>query len=139
MFDVYLRNITYRLSNQTLPVANFEITDLGDDNMTMNFSVTFNQPYLLGLLVKRSDRFFIQLKYNLVDTRGYFKPEYQYFNGMLLGNATETTIFGTLCRQDAVENLKYPYLDATGGRETMYGRQRLELLFDYRGKFLFIN
>jgi hypothetical protein len=85
--------------------------------MTMNFSVTFNQPYLLGLLVKRSDRLFAQLKYNLVDTRGYFKPEYSYFNGMLLGNATEIKIFGAKCQQDFDENLKFPYLDVTSGRE----------------------
>jgi|LauGreDrversion4_2_1035121.scaffolds.fasta_scaffold28296_4 hypothetical protein len=117
MFDVYLRNISYRLNNETMPVSNFEFTNLGDDNMTMNFSVTFNQPYLLGLLVKRSDRLFAQLKYDLVDTRGYFKPEYSYFNGMLLGNATEIKIFGKLCDQDAAEVLKYPYLDVTSGRE----------------------
>jgi hypothetical protein len=41
MFDVYLRNISYRLNNETIPVSNFEFTNLGDDNMTMNFSVTF--------------------------------------------------------------------------------------------------
>jgi hypothetical protein len=41
MFDVYLRNISYRMKNESLPVSNFEFTSLGDDSMTMNFSVTF--------------------------------------------------------------------------------------------------
>ena len=53
----------------------------------------------------------------MVDTKGYFKPEYSYFNGMLLGNATEIKIFGKLCDQDAADVLKYPYLDVTSGRE----------------------
>jgi hypothetical protein len=53
----------------------------------------------------------------LIDTRGYFKPEFAYFNGMLLGNATEIKIFGTKCDADFNENLKYPYLDVTSGRE----------------------
>jgi len=85
--------------------------------MTMNYTVTFAQPYLLGLLYKRSDRLFVHLKYNLVDARGYFKPEYSYFNGMLLGNATEIKIFGKLVDQDAADIIKYPYLDVTSGRE----------------------
>jgi len=58
MFDVYMRNISFRYNNESLPVSNFEFTNLDDDSMTMNFSVSFNQPYLLGLLVKRSDRLF---------------------------------------------------------------------------------
>jgi len=33
----------------------------------------------------------------LVDTRGNFKPEFEYFNGMILGNATEVKIFGKFC------------------------------------------
>jgi hypothetical protein len=36
---------------------------------------------------------------------------------MLLGNATEIKIFGAKCQQDFDENLKFPYLDVTGGRE----------------------
>lgn len=117
MFDVYLRNISYRLKNESLPVSNFEFTSLGDDNMTMNFSVTFQQPYLLGLLVKRSDRLFAHLKYNLIDTRGSFKSEFAYFNGMLIGNASEIKIFGNRCDADFNDNLKYPFLDVTSGRE----------------------
>ena len=73
----------------------------------------------------------------MVDTKGYFKPEFAYFNGMLLGNATEIKIFAKYVDEDAADNLKYPYYDVTSGREKMLGKQRIELLFDYRGKYIF--
>ena len=54
---------------------------------------------------------------------------------MFFGNATENTIFGVLCDQDRQDNIKTPYLDTTSGREKMFAARRLELQFDYRGKF----
>ena len=59
MFDVFVRNITFKLHNESIRVNNMEFTDLGDDNMTMNFTVSLYEPYLLGLLLKRSDRFWV--------------------------------------------------------------------------------
>jgi len=58
----------------------------------------------------------------LIDTRGSFKPEFAYFNGMLLGNDTEIKIFGKYADEDAADNLKYPYYDVTSGREKMAGK-----------------
>jgi len=79
MFDVYVKNITFRNHNMTTPLLDFEFTHLGEDNMTMNFTATFFEPYMLGLLVKRSDRIFIHFKYDMLDTYGFFKPDRLYF------------------------------------------------------------
>jgi hypothetical protein len=38
----------------------------------MNMTVTFFEPYMLGLLVKKSDRLYIQLKHDILDTDGRF-------------------------------------------------------------------
>jgi hypothetical protein len=58
-----------------MPLLDFNITHLGEDNMTMNFTATFDRPYLLGLLVKKSDKLYIHMKYDLLDTKGYFLPD----------------------------------------------------------------
>lgn len=50
MFDVYVKNVTFRDHNMTTPLLDFEITHLGDDNMTMYYQATFHLPYMLGLL-----------------------------------------------------------------------------------------
>jgi len=46
MFDVYIKNVTFRKHNTTWPLLDFEFTHLGgetgDDNMTMNFTATFH-------------------------------------------------------------------------------------------------
>jgi hypothetical protein len=78
MFDVFVRNITFKLHNESIPINSIQFDHLSDDNMTMNFTVSLYEPYLLGLLLKRSDRFWVQLKYNLLDTVGYFKPEFSH-------------------------------------------------------------
>jgi hypothetical protein len=59
MFDVFVRNITFKLHNESIPVNSLEFDTLGDDNMTMNFTVSLYEPYMLGLLLKRSDRFWV--------------------------------------------------------------------------------
>jgi len=55
---------------------------------------------MLGLLVKKSDYLYIHMKYDLLDTYGFFKPDKQYFNGMILGNITETRINYEFCEKD---------------------------------------
>ena len=82
LFDVYIKNVTIRDHNQTFPLLKWEITDLGEDNMTMNFTATFYEPYMLGLLIKRSDKLYIHFKYDLIDINGFFKDEYRYLDGM---------------------------------------------------------
>jgi len=37
LFEVYVKNVTYKKHNQTTPLKNFEFTTLHDDNMTMDF------------------------------------------------------------------------------------------------------
>lgn len=58
---------------------------------------------MLGLLVKKSDRLFVQLKYYLLDEYCFFKPEFAHLNGMFLGNASESRIFPEACQSDRDE------------------------------------
>lgn len=55
----------------------------------MNFTATFDLPYMLGLLVKRSDRIYVAVKYDRLDVFGFFKPRFSYLNGMFFGNVSE--------------------------------------------------
>jgi hypothetical protein len=137
MFDVYIKNVTFRKHNTTWPLLDFEFTSLGgeygNDSMTMNFTATFHQPYMLGLLVKKSDKLYVHLKYDLLDTYGFFKPDKQYFNGMVLGNVSTTRFMKEHCEKDQLED-KNPknVLGSTKNRETMYDYKRIELQFDFR-------
>jgi hypothetical protein len=86
LFDVYIKNVTIREHNQTFPLLKWDIVSLGDDNMTMNFTATFYEPYMLGLLIKKSDKIYIHFKYDLLDTNGFFNEEYKHLNGMFFYN-----------------------------------------------------
>jgi hypothetical protein len=55
----------------------------------MNFTATFDSPYMLGLLVKRSNRLYVAVKYDRLDVFGFFKPQFKYLNGMFFGNVSE--------------------------------------------------
>lgn len=57
LFDVYLKNITFPDSNITWPVQAINFDRLGGDGRTMDFTLTFSEPYLLGLLVRQWDLF----------------------------------------------------------------------------------
>lgn len=62
MFDVYIKNVTFKEHNTTWPVKNFIFTNLsesGDNETTMWFNATFFEPYKLGLLQKKSDKLYI--------------------------------------------------------------------------------
>lgn len=79
---------------------------------------------MLGLLVKKSDYLYIHMKYDLLDSYGYFKPDKQYFNGMILGNVTETRINYEFCEKDQLaekDKEKNPY-GSTKNREAMFDR-----------------
>ena len=52
----------------------------------MNFTATFYEPYMLGLLIKKSDKLYIHFKYDLLDRNGFFKDEYAHLNGMFFDN-----------------------------------------------------
>ena len=101
LFDVYVRNNTWIKHNSTAPVKDFIITATQPDNKTMNFTVVFDEPYMMGLLVKRSDRLYLQWKWYLLDTYGFFKEEYHWLrDGIVLGNVSETRFFPDMCESD---------------------------------------
>lgn len=131
MFDVYIKNVTYRAHNTTMPLLDFNITHLGEDNMTMNFTCTFDRPYLLGLLVKKSDKLYVHMKYDLLDVKGYFLPDKQYYNGMILGNTTVTRLFREICEKDAEKDSSNP-LGSTQFREKIFQIKRIDMQFDFR-------
>jgi hypothetical protein len=130
LFDVYVKNVTFREHNTTTPLLDFKFTHLGDDNMTMNYTAKFYKPYFLGLLMKKSDKLHIQMKYDLLDVKGYFKYNYQHLNGMFLGNVTLTRIKPETCEKDLEANMESAFGDTTH-REKMYVSKRIGLQFNF--------
>jgi hypothetical protein len=84
MFDVYIKNVTIRDHNQSMPVLAWDHTGFSEDLKTMFFKVRFHDPYMLGLLTKKSDRLYVHLKYDLLDMNGWFKEENKFYRGMFL-------------------------------------------------------
>lgn len=82
MFDVYIKNVTIREHNSTMQLLSWDYLGASDDNMTMNFKARFHEPFMLGLLTKKSDRLYIHMKYDLLDLVGWFKDD--DFRGMFL-------------------------------------------------------
>lgn len=131
LFDVYVRNTTYIKHNTTMKVKDFKFTHLPSDNRTMNFTVVFDRPYMLGLLVKKSDRLYVHMKYYLLDTNGFFKKEYAEHNAMFsYGNASLHRIFPKKCSQDKEANDKDAF-GSTTYRERLYTYSKIPLLFDF--------
>jgi hypothetical protein len=59
-------------------LLDFYVDDFGSkDNMTINFTMIFDEPYMVGLLKKRSDNLFFDVK-----------PNFDY-NKLFYGNITE--------------------------------------------------
>lgn len=67
MFDIYMRNVTYKYHKEDWEVEEFEFTSLEEDNMTMNFRIKFYEPWLLGLLVKKRDTLYLHWKHGLLN------------------------------------------------------------------------
>jgi hypothetical protein len=61
MFRVYWRDTMASKTQEDLALEDFAITDYGDDNVTINFTMTFHKPYMIGLLLKKSDRLHIDV------------------------------------------------------------------------------
>lgn len=150
LFDVYIKNVTIREHNQTFPLLKWEIVNLGDDNQTMNFTATFYEPYMLGLLIKKSDKLYIHFKYDLLDTNGFFKDEFAHLNGMFFANPFEDRdapylegteakslyrLFPEICGKDKELELESP-LGATKNREKIYKWKRIDLQFDFRNQYM---
>lgn len=77
MFNIYWRDTTYRENKLNHTLLDFEYHMYEQDNQTINFTMTFAEPYRLGLLIKKSDKLYIEVR----DGFNY--------SGMFLGNATE--------------------------------------------------
>lgn len=124
LFDVYLKNITFMGSNITWPVKEINFDRLGDDGRTMNFTLTFSEPYLLGLLVRQWDLLVVHFKYDLLDTDGFFLDSKAYYRGMLNSttNATTTRLFSEVCSQDEPDNSSTdtPMFESTRAREAIF-------------------
>lgn len=83
VFKVKWTDTDFRTSQVLQNFSDFDITNFGkDDNRTVNFTMTFFQPYNIGLLNKRSDF----LRFNL--RKGYEGNEDWYCN-LFIGNCTE--------------------------------------------------
>lgn len=57
--DYFLVYVDCRTRNMTEEILLFEITSVGNDSMSLNFTATFKFPYLYGLLNKKQDLFSI--------------------------------------------------------------------------------
>lgn len=64
--DFFLVYVDCRTRNITEEILIFEVTSVSKDNMSLNFTVTFKFPYLLGLLNKKQDYLSFQLQ-NMTD------------------------------------------------------------------------
>lgn len=58
IFNVYVKNVVKEIEELEL----IEITDANDTENTINFTCTFKEPYLLGLLNKKSDMLTFEIK-----------------------------------------------------------------------------
>lgn len=133
IFDVYIKNVTFREHNMTMPLVDFKILELGEDNMTMKFHAEFYDPYMLGLLMKKSDKLYIHMKYDLLDVRGYFRDEYRYMDEMVVGNLSLTRFFHDQCMLDLEADASSPY-GFTQNREKLFVSKRIEMQFDFRNE-----
>lgn len=141
LFDVYIKNVTIRDHNQTMPVLSWDHTGSSEDQKTMYFKVRFHDPYMLGLLTKKSDRLYIHFKYDLLDLNGWFKSDKTFYRGMFLNNLDGTPANHTLhrvfpeeCQKDA--ELSPPIsneaeFESTKNREKLYVKARIDLQFDF--------
>ena len=82
-FRVYWRDTTYRKTREDLPFLDFETTRFSEDAMTVNFTARFEKPYRLGLLVKKSDRIWIDVCKN---EDGSPCVKYNETGGLFLGD-----------------------------------------------------
>jgi hypothetical protein len=91
LFSVYWTDTEYKQNKEKRQLKDFVVTDWGTlDNRTIAFNLTFEKPYRIGLLLKRSDKLVIA------------RAEGADFSGMYLTNATVTN----LATEDAEQRLE---------------------------------
>jgi len=94
-----------------MQLEDFNITNLSEDGMTMNFTAKFFEPYMLGLLIKKSDRLYIHFRYDLLDSWGFFKDEKADYRQMLIGNHSEIRVWPEKCQKDQEDDKTEDELD----------------------------
>jgi len=62
MFKIFWRDTTYRENKLNHTLLNFVVDKYDLDQQTINFTMTFDEPYRLGLLIKKSDKIYIEVK-----------------------------------------------------------------------------
>ena len=94
----------------------------------MTYQATFHDPYMLGLLMKKSDKLYIHLKYDLLDIKGYFREKYRYLDGMVTSNKTLTRMWYEKCKGDGpdTQSATNPWPKTTN-REKLYANKRIPL------------
>mmetsp|Transcript_12357 Transcript_12357/g.19197 ORF Transcript_12357/g.19197 Transcript_12357/m.19197 type:complete len:110 (+) Transcript_12357:2423-2752(+) len=109
-----------------MKLLDFNITSLSDDNRTLNFSCKFSEPYMLGLLVKKSDRLYIHFRYDMLNSYGFFREEKAMYKQMLIGNTSEIRVWPETCEKDHDDELTESEMD-TKYREQLYVYHRIDL------------
>jgi len=164
MFDINIRNVSYRELKVPAQVLDYEFTWMNDTHM--NMTLTFFEPYMLGLLVKKSDRLYIKMKWDILDDTGRFvqddNKDYKRLEGMFkdedlhcaacrnrAGQLT-TTVHKKDCEKDAVEKddagdgsteagarrLAESAHDSHANRKKIFGYTRIDLQFDFRNELM---
>lgn len=62
IFDFYVKNNTFRDHNETVSIIDIVVDNISPDGKLLNYTAEFKDPYLLGLLKKIPDKFFIHFK-----------------------------------------------------------------------------
>jgi hypothetical protein len=71
--NIYWRDTAYMDNFKNNSLLDFHVDDWGSkDNRTINFTMTFAEPYMIGLLVKISDKLFMDVKPNFNHTGLFF-------------------------------------------------------------------
>ena len=80
--------MSYRELKVEARLLDYEFTWMNQTHM--NMTLTFFEPYMLGLLVKKSDRLYIKFKYDILDTAGRFIPGFEYLNDIFLDKSEDS-------------------------------------------------
>lgn len=84
MFKIYWHDINFKDNQEDRKLLDFVVDDWGSkDNMTVTFTMTFEQPYMLGLLLKKSDKLFIDKNQDFnISSTFFFNTSRQNYTGM---------------------------------------------------------
>lgn len=117
MFNIYWHDINFKTNELDRKLLDFEVTEYQEDKKTINFTMTFEQPYMLGLLLKKSDKIFIDRNADFVIDKNAF------FYDTNLTAANETI----------PDDQKNKFANASWHRlHTNSSSMRIEMQFDYR-------